>query len=140
MSVRNEISFGQIEADLFVAEAAMDKSELSNSKLAKYYKGLAGYHLQQAAEKLIKYQIYASEVQLDYSRMYKHSLNELLIYAQSLGLDIDIPAWIEEKKQIISTWEARGRYDVHFVVRIDTLKKCFQEISLWKDKLRKKFK
>ena len=76
----------------------MAKSESATPKFAKFYKGLAGYHLQQAAEKLIKYQIYASGVQLDYSKMYKHSLNELLTYAQTLGITIDIPEWIEEKK------------------------------------------
>lgn len=140
MSVRNEISFGQVEADLFVAEAAMDKAESSTPRLAKFYKGLAGYHLQQAAEKLIKYQIYATDVQLDYSKMYKHSIHELLTYAQTLDITIDIPEWIEEKKQIISTWEARGRYDIHFVVRIDTLRRCYKEIILWKDRLLKKYK
>ena len=140
MSASNEISFGQIEADIFVAEASMAKSESSTPKFAKFYKGLAGYHLQQAAEKLIKYQIYASGVHLDYSKMYKHSLNELLTYAQTLGITIDIPEWIEEKKQIISTWEARGRYDIHFVVRIDTLRKCYKEIQIWKEQIIKRYR
>ena len=56
----NPLSFGQIEADLFMAGAAIDKAESLTSKAGKYYRGQAGYHLQQAAEKLIKIQIYDS--------------------------------------------------------------------------------
>ena len=63
----NPVSFGQIEADLFMADAAIQKSESLSSKAGKFYRGQAGYHLQQAAEKLIKVQIYDSGVPLNYA-------------------------------------------------------------------------
>ncbi len=63
MSVRsdNPLSFGQIEADLFLVDSAIQKAMTLSSKRGKYYKGLAGYHLQQAAEKLVKIQIQRGE-------------------------------------------------------------------------------
>ena len=63
--------------------------------------------------------------------MYRHSLDDLITYASSVGINIIIPRWINEKKYEITTWEAQGRYDLHFVVRIDTLKRCYEELSKW---------
>ena len=42
----NPFSFGQIEADLFMADAAIKKAESISSKAGKFYRGQAGYHLQ----------------------------------------------------------------------------------------------
>ena len=53
------ISFGQIEADLYMAGSALEKASNMTSKAGKFYRGQAGYHLQQAAEKMIKIQIHA---------------------------------------------------------------------------------
>lgn len=127
----NPFSMGQIEADIFMADAAIQKAEALTSKAGKYYRGQAGYHLQQAAEKLIKIQMYASGVRLDNSKMYRHSLDDLITYAASVGIALSVPKWIEEKKYVITTWEAEGRYDLHFVVRLDTLKRCYSEIRQW---------
>ena len=64
MSARNQnpLSVAQIDADLFMADSAIRKSETISSKAGKHLRGLAGYHLQQAAEKMIKYQIYDSGI------------------------------------------------------------------------------
>ncbi len=131
----NPISSGQINADLFVAEAAMQKAETISSKASKHLRGLAAYHMQQAAEKIIKYQIYEATVAVNYSRMYRHSLDDLLVYAASLGIKINIPKWIESKRFIITSWEADGRYNLHFVVRMDTLKRCYTELTAWRDSI-----
>ena len=56
----NPFSMGRITADLYMADAAIRKAESLSSKAGKFYRGQAGYHLQQAAEKLIKIQIYDS--------------------------------------------------------------------------------
>ena len=55
---KNPLSLGQIAADLYIAEATIKKAETMSSKAGKFYRGQAGYHLQQAAEKIVKYQIY----------------------------------------------------------------------------------
>ena len=50
---------GQIRADLFLAQAAINEAENLTPKADTYIKGQAGYHLQQAAEKMVKIQLYA---------------------------------------------------------------------------------
>jgi len=138
MSERNNnpLSMGQIEADIFMAESAMEKATTLSSKRGKYFRGQAGYHLQQAAEKMIKIQIYESGLQLNNARMYRHSLDDLMTYAQSLNISLDIPKWVKQKRFAISEWEAEGRYDLHFVVRLDTLQKCYQELQTWFKRLK----
>lgn len=131
----NPLSVGQIDADLFMAASAIQKAETIPSKAGKHLRGLAGYHLQQAAEKMIKFQIYASGAQIDHSKMYRHSLDDLMAYAGSLGVSLIVPFWVNEKKYIITGWEAEGRYNLHFVVRIDTLKRCYQELLAWRKQL-----
>ena len=87
----NPLTYGQIEADLFVARATIDKAKGLSSKAGKYYRGQAGYHLQQAAEKLIKIQIYNSGVPINHAKLYRHSLDDLITYAMSIGIEISIP-------------------------------------------------
>ena len=133
MSVKsssNPLSWGQVEADLFVADSAIKKAESLTSKKGKYYRGLAGYHLQQAAEKMIKIQIYDSGVTVNNAKMYKHSIGDLMSYAASLGVILIVPKWVQSKKNIITKWEAEGRYDLSFVVRLDTLKRGYQNVSV----------
>ena len=132
------LTYGQIEADLFVAKATIEKAKELSSKAGKYYRGQAGYHLQQAAEKLIKIQIYNSGAAINHAKLYRHSLDDLITYAMSIGVTISVPKWINEKKYIISGWEAEGRYDLHFVVRMDTLERAYSEIEEWYESLRRK--
>ena len=131
----NPLSVAQIDADLFMADSAIRKSETISSKAGKHLRGLAGYHLQQTAEKLIKIQIYASGVPIDHSKMYRHSLDDLMVYAGTLGIALNVPTWVNEKKYVITGWEAEGRYNLHFVVRMDTLKRCYSELVQWRNQL-----
>jgi len=132
---QNLLSVAQVDADLFMAASAIQKAETISSKAGKHLRGLAGYHLQQAAEKMIKIQIYDSGVQIDHSKMYRHSLDDLIGYALSLGINISVPSWVNEKKYVITGWEAEGRYNLHFVVRMDTLRRCYSELILWRNQL-----
>ena len=118
-----------------MAEAAIREAENLTSKAGKYLRGLAGYHLQQACEKLIKIQIYASGAKIDNAKMYRHSLDDLIVYASSIGVALNVPSWIDSKKYIITSWEATGRYDLNFVVRLDTLKRCLEECRSWQKDL-----
>lgn len=135
-SSNNPFSLGQVTADLFMANAAIKKAETMTSKQGKYFRGLAGYHLQQAAEKMIKIQIYDSGLPINNSKIYRHSLDDLITYGLSIGVSLIVPKWIDEKKYVITKWEAEGRYDLHFVVRMDTLKRCYQELVQWQDQLK----
>lgn len=71
---QNPLAAAQIDADLFMADSAIRKTESISSEAGKHLRGLAGCHLQQAAEEMIKYQIYDSGVQIDYSKLSRHSL------------------------------------------------------------------
>ncbi|MBO5564739.1 MAG: HEPN domain-containing protein [Lachnospiraceae bacterium] len=132
-----ELSIVQVKGDLVLAGAAIKAAEKAEKHLSKAMKGQAAYHLQQAAEKLIKIQLYASGKKLDNAKLYKHSLKDLLKYAQSISVQIFLPAYINKNNEIITRWEAQGRYDLHLSVRMDTLKKCYQEISDWYDAMRR---
>lgn len=74
----------------------------------------------------------------DPRKLYKHSINDLLNYAKSLGISIIVPQYVEAKKMVLSSWEADGRYDVHMTVKITQLEKSFEEIQTWSDNLVKK--
>lgn len=127
----NPFSLAQVEADLYMADTAIQKAGSLSSKAGKFYRGQAGYHLQQAAEKMIKFQIYESGLKINNSKIYRHSLDDLITYGHSIGAKLNIPKWVDSKKYVITSWEAEGRYDLHFVVRMDTLKRCYQEIKQW---------
>ena len=129
------ISISQIQADLHIADNCIQMAEKSSLKMAKPFKGQAGYHLQQAAEKMIKIQIYNSGITLDYSKLYKHGLDDLMIYSKNQGVVLMVPQYIRKHAYVISSWEAKGRYDLHMVVRIDVLKKAYSEIETWCNEL-----
>ena len=131
------LSMGQIRADMIMARSAIEYAETLSSKESKYLKGQTAYHHQQATEKMIKIQIYAQAEKIDHYRMYKHSIEELLRYANEMNIEIIVPPYIKKNQEIISTWEATGRYDISMVVRIDTLKKCEQVVSEWHDSLQR---
>ena len=58
--------------------------------------------MQQATEKIIKYQIYESGVTIDNSQIYTHNIERLLVYGDSLGISLNVPDYIREKTAIES--------------------------------------
>ena len=64
----------------------------------------------------------------------------MISYAESLGFQIIIPKWVNEKKYLITSWEAEGRYELDFAVRIDTLKRALLEINEWEKELKAVFR
>lgn len=80
-----------IKSDLLVARQGI---ELYKNNEIKEVKNQSAYHLQQAAEKLIKIQIYHSGVSYSNKSLYVHNLSSLINYANSLGISIYIPQFI----------------------------------------------
>ena len=80
-NTQNPFTMAQIKADMMMAKYAIEQAETLSSKLSKTIKGQAGYHIQQACEKMIKIQLYLSGKKLDNAKIYKHSIQELLTYA-----------------------------------------------------------
>lgn len=130
-----QLSMAQVKADLMMSAYGISEAKDASPKMAKSIKGIAAYHLQQACEKMIKIQLYASGKTLNNARIYRHSLKDLLVYAESISAVIEIPDYIDRNKEIITRWEAEGRYDLHLVVRIDTLKRCQLEAEKWYESL-----
>ena len=117
-----------IKADLIAAGQAI---EYYDRKKIKDIKNIAAYHLQQAAEKLIKYQIYLGINNTNNKKMLTHDLSKLIEYAEAEGLAIFVPDYIRDHANRISDWEAGSRYDIGFSIRIDTLKTTFDVVSRW---------
>ncbi|MCD8105608.1 MAG: hypothetical protein LUF35_11570, partial [Lachnospiraceae bacterium] len=51
------------------------------------------------------------------------------------GVIVYIPKYFKNKLQELTDWEVKGRYDVHYVVRIDVLTRSLKEVKEWYDKL-----
>ena len=123
---------GIIKADIIAAKQAINYFETSRNRNIK---NIAAYHLQQAAEKLIKIQIYTNCSSVNHSQMYTHNLERLIVYADSLKFALIIPDYIRDHSLQITDWEAGSRYDVGFSVRIDTLKKTYEVIRNWENRI-----
>ena len=122
------LTTGLIKADLIAAGQAIDYFEKTSNRNIK---NIAAYHLQQATEKLIKYQIYKVTANPNNAKLYTHNIEKLIIYADSLNKEIDIPAYVRRRSLEITEWEAGSRYDIGFSARIDTLKRTHSEIEIW---------
>ncbi len=125
---RNEISKGIIKADIISARQAIEYFVATGNKDIK---NIAAYHLQQAAEKLIKYQIYESGVAIDNAKLYTHNIEALILYAESLNIQISVPKLIRDNSLVITKWEAGSRYGLGLSIRIDTLQKYYNVIDVW---------
>lgn len=93
--------------------------------------------MQQACEKLIKIQLYKSNVVLNNKNMYNHNIPNLINYAKVLGVPLIIPGDILKYSKHITDWEAESRYDIHFSVRIDRIEFIYQKVSAWYNQLYK---
>ncbi len=123
-----QLSKGLIQGDILAAKQAIEYYEKRKNKNIK---NVAAFHLQQAAEKLIKIQIYRNVTILDYKKIYVHNLEKLIEYADSLGIELIIPDYVRKNSLLITGWEAGSRYDICFSIRIDAIKKAYNVIAIW---------
>lgn len=123
-----ELNLELIQADIIASAKMLEEYKLNKRKSTK---NISAYHLQQAVEKLIKFQIYRNATNCVGRNMYTHNILALIRYSQQLGLLINIPKYIALKAAIITTWEASSRYDYDFTVRIDSLEKIQKAVEEW---------
>ena len=88
------LTIGLIKADLVTAGQAIEYFEATSNKNIK---NIAAYHLQQATEKLIKYQIYRATANPNNTKLYTHNIEKLIVYADSLDTGIDIPVYVRKR-------------------------------------------
>lgn len=122
------LSVSLIEADIITAKQAIACYEKSKPKDMK---NIAAYHLQQAAEKLIKIQIRSELNNSNNATIYTHNIEKLLAYSERMNMSINVPAYIKENSLILTAWESSSRYEVGFRIRIDMLKRALSEIESW---------
>ena len=87
------LSKGIIKADIIAARQAI---AYFDEKQLRDIKNVAAYHLQQAAEKLIKLQIYTHCGNAGNRQLYTHNIEHLIAYADSLDFGVIIPEFIRE--------------------------------------------
>ena len=116
------------KADIRAAHLALEsvRAKEGNEKAPK---GIAAYHAQQAIEKIIKSEIYKVNPDISPRKMYTHKIYDLCAIAKTNH--IDVPKGIKEKSYMYSDWEAAGRYDLHFSVRIDSIEKALRLAENW---------
>ena len=127
------LSMKLIRADILAAEKMISVYETDKSSDIKV---IIAFHIQQACEKLIKIQIYKNGGNENDSKYHTHNIERLIRFAESSGIDIIVPKYVREKYGDITLWEASGRYDEDFSVRIDTLTKAYSVIYDWYNDLK----
>lgn len=119
-------------ADIKAAQSALNavKNKEGNEKATK---GIAAYHAQQAIEKIIKSQIYGVNPNINPKQVYTHKIFDLCSIARING--INVPKDIVINAQMYTDWEAAGRYDLHFSVRVDSIEKAVRLAQEWIEEL-----
>ena len=115
-------------ADIKAAKSALMavKNKEGNEKATK---GIAAYHAQQAIEKIVKSEIYKKNPHINHRQMYTHKIFDLCNIAKNNG--VKVPKQIVVNAQMYTDWEAAGRYDLHFSVRVDSIEKAVRLAENW---------
>ena len=115
-------------ADIRTSRSALEAVRAGEGN-EKATKGVAAYHAQQAIEKILKAKIYRVNPGISPRKMYTHKIYDLCTIAEDNG--IKVPREIRDKAYMYSDWEAAGRYDLHFSVRMDSIEKALCLAENW---------
>ncbi len=110
-----------IKADIKIASDYYDSSD-------KYLRLQAAYHVQQAVEKTIKL-----KAEIEGLNLWGHDIDVLIKKCDDGNIEICVPAYIRNKADQITRWEAECRYYPVRVVRKDSIKRVCDEVNLWLD-------
>lgn len=121
------------KADVKASKSALIaiKNKEGNEKATK---GIAAYHAQQAIEKIIKSEIYKVNPNIDPRQMYTHNIVDLCNIAKINGIKVSKDIILNAK--MYTDWEAAGRYDLHFTVRVDSIEKALRLAQSWMEDLK----
>jgi HEPN domain-containing protein len=86
---------------------------------------IVGYHLQQATELFIKYQLEQSGVH--YPKV--HEIETLLRIARENNTEIIMTDYVVDHAETVSAWEAKTRYVLSYLVERRTIEKMLPEIE-----------
>ena len=83
---------------------------MSETLLDKAKQNYVGYHLHQAVEIAIKYELSIHAV--PYQKI--HDITQLIQLANQNGVDLDLPEYIDEHSEMFTLWESRTRYIINY--------------------------
>lgn len=121
-------------SNTIMARQALDMFRKTNQKDLK---NGASYHVQQAIELLLKYNIYNNNVynknaknNSNIKQIFTHDL-ELLITKYCIPLGLYVPKKIIKNAVMYTNWEAESRYSLNYSVRIDSILSALDETEAW---------
>lgn len=127
--MKNIIFMQIIKTDLDLTKFGIDIYRKKNSESGM--KRLAAYHIQQAAEKLIRIQINKYLVDTQEKPFQMHDIGELIRIAESLNRKVYIPNSIRKNCNMLTEWEYHTRYTIDYFLSIVTVKKLYKECLDW---------
>ena len=88
----------------------------------------AAYHMQQAVEKTIKL-----KAEIKGLNLWGHNISRLIKLCDDGGIAIDVPRYIRDSAERLTSWEAEGRYYPIKAVRKDSIKRTYDVTVQWLD-------
>lgn len=93
---------------------------------------IAGYHLQQSLEFVIKYILEQNGVEY----VKTHDIDQLIMLGKENDVDMYLTEYVEDHSEMFSQWEAKSRYILGYRIElkkidraIDELRKYFQAVE-----------
>lgn len=90
---------------------------------------MASYHIEQAVEKTIKFLI--ENDGYEYPRT--HNIETLISFADENGLDLMLNDYIIDHAEMFSSWEAKTRYLLDYLVDIKKVETAIDEVDQYLD-------
>lgn len=94
------------------------------------YLNFVGYHLQQAVEIAIKYELTRNAV--PYHKT--HDITQLIQLANNNGIDLKLPEYIDDHSEMFTLWESRTRYIVNYRLEKRKIEKALNEVQIMLEK------
>ena len=105
---------------------------MSETLLDKAKQNYVGYHLHQAVEIAIKYELSIHAV--PYQKI--HDITQLIQLANQNGVDLDLPEYIDEHSQMFTLWESRTRYIINYRLEKRKIERALEEVGKMLDQFK----
>ena len=118
------------ERDLTLAEDIMNYRYLTDD----WYISQAAYHIQQAVEKIIKYQM--EQRGIEYKKT--HLIGQLIeqIEESNQADKIIVPEYFDDNSEMISSWEAQTRYPGGLKTKLNKVNNAIKETKEYIEQVR----
>ena len=88
------------------------------------YLNYVGYHLQQAVEIAIKYELSIHAV--PYQKT--DDITQLIQLANQNGVDLNLPEYIDDHSEMFTLWESRTRYIINYRLEKRKIERALEEV------------